>query len=204
MVASPRIACLECDLLLPPPALGEGERAACPRCGHALTANPHDGLQRSLAFAVAAAPFLAVALAFPFMSMRAGGFENSITLAMSAIEMYRNGGELVALLVLGFIVVLPAAMLGAVVALLVPLISGRGAPWLVPAGRVAFALAPWTMVEVFIIGVIVSLVKLAAMADIGLGISFWSYAAFTLCFTALGSSLDRMYVWDAIERVSAR
>ena len=49
-----------------------------------------------------------------------------------------------------------------------------------------------------------SLVKLAAMADIGLGVSFWSYAAFTLFFTAMGSSLDRMYVWDAIEQVSAR
>ena len=55
----------------------------------------------------------------------------------------------------------------------------------------------------FVIGVIVSLVKLAAMATIVLGISFWSYVAFSLSLTAALSSLDRFYVWSAVEQVSS-
>jgi paraquat-inducible protein A len=88
-------------------------------------------------------------------------------------------------------------MVVALLALLTPLVRGRNAPWLVPAGRLVFTLEPWSMAEA-----IVSLVKIAAMAGVVLGLSFWAYIAFCVCFTAALSSLDRAYVWDAIERVS--
>ncbi len=146
--------------------------------------------------------FLVAALTFPFLSMKAAGLENVMTLPQSALELYRNGMELLALLVVGFILVVPAVMLGAVLALLTPLVRGWKATWLVGTGRLLFALAPWSMAEVFVIGVIVSLVKLASLADIVLGISFWSYAAFSVCFTAALASLDRVYLWDAIEQVT--
>ncbi len=201
-MASPRLACLACDLVLRNPSLAEGERALCPRCRHPLKSRPRDGLVRSLAFAVGAATFLATAIAFPFLSLKIGGFDNAMTLLQTAARLYQNGmGELAAL-VLGFILIIPAALLAAVLALLVPLVRRRNAPWLVPTGRLVFALGPWCMVEVFVIGVIVSLVKLASMATVVLGISFWSYAAFAVCFTASISSLDRMLVWDAIEEMT--
>jgi paraquat-inducible protein A len=203
MLPSGHIACLECDLLLPTPVLAEGERAACPRCGHQLASHPRDGLDRSLAFAMGAAVFLVIGCMFPLMSMKAGGFENAMTLPQSALELYYNGRTTLALLVAAFIILVPAVLLGSILALLVPLTRGRNAPWLVPAGRLIFTLSPWSMVEVFVIGVIVSLVKLAAMATIVLGISFWSYVAFSLSLTAALSSLDRFYVWGAVEQVSS-
>jgi paraquat-inducible protein A len=55
------------------------------------------------------------------------------------------------------------------------------------------------MVEVFIIGVIVSLVKIAAMATVVVGLAFWAYAAFTLCFTVTIGSLDRYQCWEHLE-----
>ena len=76
-------------------------------------------------------------------------------------------------------------------------------PWLVPAGRFLFLLGPWSMVEVFVIGVLVSLVKIGAMATVVLGLSFWAYVAFTVCFTASLSSLDRLHLWREIEAYSA-
>ncbi len=200
----PEIACLECDLLLPLPLLAEGERAACPRCGHHLAAHPRDGLARSLAFAASGAIFLVIACTFPFLTLEVSGIGNTMTLPQSALELYHNGRVVVAMLVAAFILVVPGVLLGAVLALLVALRRGRPAAWLTAAGRVVFGLSPWSMVEVFVIGVIVSLVKLASMATVVLGISFWAYAAFSLCLTAALSSLDRTYVWDAIERVSAR
>ena len=93
----------------------------------------------------------------------------------------------------------PATLLASLLALLVPLVTGRSARWLVPAARLVFSLSSWSMVEVFVIGVIVSLVKLGAMATIVLGISFWSYTVFTVCFVAALASLDRAYLWDLIE-----
>jgi paraquat-inducible protein A len=196
-------ACLECDLLLPTPHLEEGQRATCPRCKHHLAALPKDGLARALALALAAVLFLLLSLWFPFLSFAVGGFENMMTLPQTAIELAVNGRELLALLVAGFIIFIPATTLAAILAMLVPLVRGKNAPWLVGTARLVSQLSPWSMAEVFVIGVIVSLVKLMSLATVVLGFSFWAYAAFTVCLTATLAGLDRVFLWDAIERVQS-
>jgi paraquat-inducible protein A len=197
-----RTACIECDLIVVVGDVRDGERAACPRCGHLLTSRTPDGLTRSLAFALAAALLLLMANAFPFLELEASGLGKIMTLPRSALELYRDGYATIAVLVLGPIVGIPALMLGTIVALAVPLRNGRSAPWLVPAGRLLFLLSPWSMVEVFVIGVLVSLVKIGAMATVILGISFWSYVGFAVCFIVTVSSLDRFQMWREIEACS--
>lgn len=66
-----------------------------------------------------------------------------------------------------------------------------------------FILTPWSMVEVFLIGVLVSLIKIAAMAEVILGISFWAYIAFSVCLTATLANIDRHQLWDWLEEVQA-
>ena len=194
-----RTACLECDLIVSVGDVREGQRSVCPRCGHLLMARATDALTCSLAFALAAAVLLFVANIFPFLEVEAGGFGKVMTLPRSALELYRDGYVTIAVLVLGPIVGAPAVLLFTIVGLLLPLRQRRRVPWLVPAGRVVFALRRWCMVEVFLIGVLVSLVKIGTMATVVLGFSFWSYALFAVCFTLTLASLDRRYVWREIE-----
>lgn len=194
-----RTACLECDLIVSVDALRDGQRATCPRCGHLITAAGPDALTRSLAFSLAAGVLLLIANTFPFLELEAGGIEKVMTLPHSAIELYRDGYATIAVLVLGPIVGAPALLLLTLVGLLVPLRQRQPAPWLVPAGRLLFALSPWCMVEVFLIGVLVSLVKIGDLATVVLGVSFWSYMAFAVCFTVTVSSLDRLQIWTEIE-----
>ncbi|MEE8310764.1 MAG: paraquat-inducible protein A [Candidatus Binatia bacterium] len=198
-----RTACIECDLIVTVGDLREGQRAACPRCDHTFTVRTADAFTRTLAFAVASAVLLVMANVFPFLSLEAKGLEKVMTLPRSALELYRDGYLSIAVLVLGPIVGIPAIMLATVMALLVPLRRRHPAPWLIPAGRLLFTLGPWSMVEVFLIGVLVSLVKIGAMATVVLGISFWAYVAFAICFTATLSSLDRVQMWRAIEASSS-
>jgi paraquat-inducible protein A len=197
-----RIGCLECDLLVSVEPLTPGQRASCPRCGHLLTANTKEGLTRSLAFALAAAMLLAMSMAFPFLSLQAGGLEQVMTLPRSAYELYADGYLSIAILVMGPIIGIPSLMIAALVALLIPIRNGTRARWLVPTGRFLFFLKPWSMVEVFVIGVIVSLVKIGAMATVILGLAFWAYVAFALCFTATLTNLDRVQLWERIEELA--
>ena len=198
-----QIGCAECDLLVTIDALANGERASCPRCGHLMTQNTEDGLTRSLAFALAAALLLVMSMAFPFLSIQANGLEQVMTLPRSAYELYRDGFLAVAILVMGPIIAVPAMMISALVALLLAIRRGKRARWLVPTGRFLFFLNPWSMVEVFVIGVLVSLVKIGAMATVVLGISFWAYVVFSICFIATLTNLDRVQLWDRIEELSA-
>ncbi len=198
-----RFACIHCDLSLAISELSGGQRALCPRCGHLISACTQDALQRALAFALAAVVLLVLSNAFPFLSLKASGLESVMTIPGAAADLHRDGYTALAVLVLGVIVVVPAAVLAVVLVLVIPLLQRRNVPWLVPAGRLIFQLSPWSMVEVFIIGVIVSLVKIHHMATVVIGLSFWSYVGFSLCFVAAMASLDRLQVWREIEACKA-
>ena len=198
------IACPSCDLLADLADLDAGQQAHCRRCKHFLTERKPDSLTCVLAYATSALIFLVVANSFSFLSFKASGLENAMTLPQSALELYRYGMHGLAVLVAAFIILIPAVILGLLIMLCIPLYLSKYASWLVACGRLISALTSWSMVEVFLIGVIVSLVKIAAMATVVLGISFWAYVAFTICFTLALSNLDRYQCWQLIERLSKR
>ncbi len=196
------MACLECDLLLDYPELEEGERANCPRCGWLVASRPRDGLRFSLAFSLAALMLMIMANAFPFLTFSKGGLEQVMTLPASAFMLHEAGREILAIVVLLFIILAPAIMISAMILTLAPLVFERSVSWLRFTGRIVFALSPWSMVEVYIVGVLVTLFKIASMAKVEAGISFWAYIVFTACFVAAQSHMDTEEVWREIERRS--
>jgi paraquat-inducible protein A len=201
--ASPgTLACPHCDLLVQVGGLRGGQVASCPRCGGFLTRRRVDAVDRTAACALAALVLLALSCSFPFLSFSQSGLVSRITLFQTPGMLWENGLPAVAALIAAFIIVIPALVMLLMLAVCLVLRSGRWHPWLVPAGRWAFHLRHWAMVEVFIIGVIVSLVKIAHMATVGLGISFWSYIAFSITFTFAVATIDRYQTWSAIERMA--
>jgi len=190
-------------LLVAVPAIREGERAECPRCGHTLTQRPKHGLERALSFALAGCVFFAISLAYPFLTLSSGGIENVMTLLEASIAIYREQDPILAVIVFVCIIALPIALLAAVIALTTPLLLRRRVQWLPRLGKLMFKLNDWAMVEVFVIGTIVSLVKIAKLAKVELGLSFLAYILFAVCLTAAISGLDRMQVWKEIEAASA-
>jgi paraquat-inducible protein A len=196
---SNQIACHGCDLMVNLEALKSGETASCSRCGEILTRYRSDAYQRVMAFASTGLIFLIMANSFPFLSLSSSGLENVMTLSQTPGALWKNGMEEVAVLVAAFIIAIPAATLLMLIALSIPLIQGRYYPWLTPVAKAIFVIQDWSMAEVFIIAVIVSLVKIAALASVVIGISFWAYAAFVICMTLAVASLDRYQCWERIE-----
>jgi paraquat-inducible protein A len=193
------IACHGCDLLVDISGLEHNCRANCPRCGHYLTRFQHDAMNRVLAYTIAALILLALACSFPFLSFSASGIESVMTLPGTPESLVLFGMPLLGVLVAAFIIIIPATVLLLIVLVSVPLLFGLRAPWLRIAARSLFTLQTWSMAEVFIIAVIVSLVKIASLATVVLGISFWAYAAFSICFTLALVTLDRYQCWEMIE-----
>ncbi len=193
------VACLECDLLIHLPSLDPGDKAECPRCGSTVASNPRDGFRRSLAFALAALALLGLANVFPFLSFRASGLEQVIALPQSAQVLYEQGSEVLAGFVLAFILIAPALLTICLIGLLVPLVFGFRLGGLHLLGRAVSMVGTWSMVEVFLIGVLVSFVKIAAMATVVFGMSFWAFVGFAICLTAALAALERHQVWSAIE-----
>jgi paraquat-inducible protein A len=92
-------------------------------------------------------------------------------------------------------------MLTATILLAIMLLKESFPDWMLPVTRWLFHFNAWAMVEVFSIAIIVSLVKIASMARVELGWSFWAYLAFSALFLLAFSSLDRLTVWSAVDRL---
>jgi len=182
--------------------LKNGETANCSRCGHFLTKYRANELERVLAFGSSALVFLIIACSYPFMSFKANGLESMMTLPQTASNLWNYGMPLLAFLVATFIIIIPALVVSLILVLAIGLESQRHFGWLRPVGRLIYTLQSWTMVEVFFIGVLVSLVKIGHMATVVMGVSFWAYAAFSLLFVLTVSGLDRAQCWHRIEILS--
>lgn len=196
-----KVGCPECDLLIVRPALTPGQRAICPRCRFVLTvcyANPVD---RALSFAISALVLLAIAVSFPFLTINSAGIESATTLLQIISLLADYGADTVAALVFAIVILIPAIMLTATILLAIMLLKESFPDWMLPVTRWLFHFNAWAMVEVFSIAIIVSLVKIASMARVELGWSFWAYLAFSALFLLAFSSLDRLTVWSAVDRL---
>lgn len=200
-ITSHTVACSECDLLISLPRLGARQRSRCPRCGHVLGFGNLERARHALPYALTGAALLPLSLLFPFMSFARGGVENEMNLFQSAQTLYQDGSIVLSFLVFGFIVVLPSLVILAVLLISLSLNTRRDLPGLPWVARFLYRVESWGMVEVFIIGVFVSLVKIAKMATVGLGLSLWTYVAFAAVLVAAVTRLDKLVVWEHIESV---
>ena len=199
---SERVACPSCDVIFDVANLPDGGTANCSRCGSFLTRRSDDALERVKAYSSAALIMLVMASAFPFIQFSRAGFENTMTLPQTVIELWVNGRPWLALIVAAFIIVIPAGVLVLTIVLAATVTRGANPTWLRGLGRLVFQLQNWSMAEVFFVGVLVSLVKIAHMATVVIGISFWAYAAFTILFVMVLTNLDRYQSWQRIEALS--
>jgi paraquat-inducible protein A len=185
------VECHECTLSVDISLLNERQKALCPRCGLVLTAKHHNALDRILAYSISAIFFLLLSLPFEFLSFRSNGIERKIDILASLTILNNNNYHVLAVLEVLTIFVIPALILFSLIYLIIPLRKGfypRNGQYLL---QLVFKLMPWSMVEIFVVGVLVSLIKIISLADISLGPSFFAYILFSLAMTAAVLHLDK-------------
>ena len=191
------IACHECDLLHRVTPLPPGGTARCVRCGAQLYRRRKGTVDSCLALTVAGLILFAVANAFPLLAMRLDEETQQVVLFSGVLQLWDQGAWALSALVLVTSIVAPLAKLALFALVLTPLRLGRRAPsWAAPAFRLALRLTPWAMIEVFMLGILVAMVKLADTADILLGPSLYAFALLIPVLAWVGHALDPEVVWD--------
>ncbi len=164
-----------------------------------LRRHPSNGLERTLALALAAAVLFIVANSFPFLAFEMKGQITQTTLVSGAIDLYQQGKAELSVLVLLTIVIAPLTQIVLLLYVLVPLRMNK-VPWQLPdAFRVLRHVQPWSMMEVFLIGILVALVKLMGMASIIPGLALWSFVLLMLVLTGAVASFEPEAVWERLE-----
>jgi paraquat-inducible protein A len=182
--------CHECAMMVKIPSLSHKESASCPMCGMSLTTFRRNAFEYVVAYALAAIIFLFASVPFEFLSFKAQGQSKSID-AINTVTVIQ---------VLA-IFVIPVLMLTGMLYVLIPLRYGKVAPKAKAIADFVFRLIPWSMAEIFLIGVLVSLIKISSLADIGIGLSFYAYVGFTICLVASILYLDKFQLFYQLQQI---
>ena len=192
------IACHECDLLHKIQPLPEGGAARCVRCDALLYYEKKDSLDRTLALTTAGLVLFIVANTFPFLAMKSGSIVRETTLITGVKGLYLQGMESLALLVFLTSILVPFVHIAGMLYVLVPLKFNRVPRNLALVYRFIRSLQPWGMMEVFMLGILVSYVKLAKMAKIIPGLAIYSFVVLIFVLAGAAASLDPRIVWDRL------
>jgi len=196
----PRLAaCHFCDTLHVATHVAEGTAARCARCGVVLYQNRPASLVRASAFSLAALVLMVVVHSFPFLVLDAATLRRYLTLANAAVALMKEGAPLLGWAIVLFTMVVPVVISGGLIYVCGPLMFGRVAPGAFQVAKWMYRCEPWNMVEVFLLGVLVSLLKLAKLADVHFGAGFWAFAGVMLCMAAAVAAIDRDELWDRME-----
>ncbi len=195
-----RIACHHCGTVHVREPLPPGRVANCRRCGLFLYAPRPDGIARGIALHVAASVMWLVAHVFPLISIEIQGTTAQANLLTGFVALADEGFWHVAAVGVLFASVFPALRI--VLGLCALIEAGRGRPS--PAARMAYRLTrlqgPWSMLEVYLLGLIVSYVKLMSYADISVGPAAVALFATILLVSWADTVTDPDDVWSRIGR----
>lgn len=192
-------ACHFCDTLHESQPVAEGKAAHCIRCGAVLYQNRRASLVRVTAFSLAALLLMVLVHVFPFLTMDAATLRRNLTLLGAATALMSENAQLLGVAIVLFTVLVPVLIISGMIYVCGPLMIGRSAPGARTVAKWMYRLEPWNMVEVFLLGVLVSLMKLAKVAEVHFGIGFWAFAGVMLCMAAAVASIDRGELWDRLE-----
>jgi paraquat-inducible protein A len=103
------------------------------------------------------------------------------------------------ILVLMTCIVVPFIQLSGLFYVLMPLKYNRLPPLTAVVFRFIRKLQPWSMMEVFMLGILVSIVKLAKMGSIIPGLSLYSFAGLIIVLAWAAASLDPHIIWEKME-----
>jgi paraquat-inducible protein A len=178
------VVCEECDAMHAWRPLRPGDVARCTRCGAVLGRSHRLALDGQLALAVAALIVFVIGNVSPIVTLDLRGLRSVLSLHEAVIETWNTGQHAVALIAAATAFVFPLAVIATRLWVLVPLALRRRPPGIVPALVALHWVTRWSMVEVFMLGVLIAIVRSAGLAELVLGPGLFGYAALVVLLAA--------------------
>jgi len=180
------------------PALQPGMRAKCARCGITLVSIRTHSFSHSIALNLAALILMLIMCLTRLMSVETAGILINAGLFSGPEELVRQGMPALGAVVIFVTVLAPTLKLTGTLYVLIRLHEAD------PPGhlRRVFAwvekLRPWSMIEVFVLGVFVAYVKLGDLVKLELDAGVYALLALTVIIIWADSALDRELIWERL------
>ena len=196
------VSCHSCHLLSKSRPLSKGFFAVCPRCGTNLHSRKPNSIARTWALLIAAAIFYIPANVLPITRVISFGKAQSDTIMSGVIYFVKSGSWPIALVIFVASVFVPLLKLIILMFLLISVqVKSKWRPKdRTRLYRITEAVGRWSMVDIYVVTLLVALVKLGALATIeaGPGAIFFAGVVVITIFAAM--SFDPRLIWDTQEQ----
>lgn len=195
------ISCHECELLVHASVLDEAHESSCPRCQAALHLRKPNSLARTWALLIAAAVLYVPANAFPITHITSLGSTQSDTILSGVIFLVHHGMWPIALVIFVASVAVPFLKMIVIAYLLISVQRGSTRRQLdrTRLYRLTELVGRWSMVDIFVITILVALVQLGALATIEAGAGALWFASVVVLTMFAAEAFDPRLIWDADE-----
>ena len=192
----PLIVCDECDAVYARESLAPGMVARCARCAALLGRGHRLTVENQLALALAALIVFVIGNASDIVTLDLRGVHVEAPLYKAILHTWQTEQRVVAVLAGATTLAFPLAVIVLRLWLLAPIAAGRRPTAFVPAMRALRWVTRWSLVEVFMLGTLVAVVRSAGIASVVPGPGIFAYAALTVLVTA-SQSLGLHRLWRA-------
>ena len=195
-------SCHDCGLLVRPARASHHADVRCPRCGARVHGRKTNSLARTWALVIAAYILYVPANLFPVMSVTSLGKVQEDTILSGVYYLVTHGMWPLALVVFVASFVVPLAKLIVLTALLISV--HRRSSWRLADRtqlyRVTEAVGRWSMVDIYVVTILVALVRLGALASIEAGLGAVFFGGVVVVTMLAAETFDPRLIWDAAEK----
>ncbi|NMP30647.1 paraquat-inducible protein A [Thalassotalea sp. M1531] len=172
----------------------------CKRCGAKLYECKTNSIDRTLALSLAGLILALPAMSLPIIGVGAVGLLNYSSLLECIHQLINNGYQGIALCIFLFTIAIPVVRLFAATYITWSIKFNRVTPALLNFFRSYHQLDSWTMLHVFLLGIVVSMYKLVDLAELHVGVGFIAFVSLLICSTTISVTLDHHLIWDRLEQ----
>lgn len=198
------IACEHCDYLHVEEDIPAGSVACCVRCGSPLYGAEQTRLDTPLAFAVTALVLFVIANSYPLLTFAMEGRAETNTLGSGVLTFWQEGFPFLAFMVALTSIIAPLFLVVAHIYVLLPIWMGRRLPGMKKVWRILALIRPWSMLDVFLIGLLVALTKLTDFAQVIAGPAFFAVCCLIPTVLLMNVTLDPRSIWRRVAPAGLR
>jgi len=193
------IVCHACDALQDVSHIPKGNIASCICCDVRLFKNTKSTIESPLAILIACAIFFVIANIYPLLQLNIAGIERETTLIETAYMLFTEGSPVLAIVVGLTSFVFPGFCVFSLLYVYLAIYFKKNGYFIRPLLVWSSRLLPWSMMDVYLLAILVAVVKLLSLASVILGIGFSAMIFFVIFYAAFISSIEMHVLWTKLD-----
>jgi len=190
--------CHGCDLMVDTVVVPSHYKVYCPRCSTLLHSNVIFDNSKFLALLITGFVLYLLANIYTVVSIEMVGINQEMTLIKSVIAMWKAGFYAVSILIFVVVLLVPLLRLLLLLFVVVALMFEYCYPGARKCMHMYMHLGEWSMIEIYMLSLLVSMVKFSDMANLNIGAGFVFLMSFMFIEVLFKLNLNSVHIWREI------